>query len=401
MSRPRSYHVRLSSDERKVIQHLAKKTSPSNISRRYSIILNADENRYPGNTYGGIASLLQVSVPTVINTLKLYVEGGYDIMALKTKRNVNSDTANLKVTADIEARIIAKACSQAPNGHPRWTLKLLHEAMTIVLEDSISRSTIGRVLSKNELRPHQSVYWCIPPEEDAEFVAHMEDILDLYQQPYNPQRPLWCIDEKPYQLLDESRKPIPMRRGQPTAFDSEYKRNGTVSIFVMIQPHTGRIEHSVEPTRTAIDWAHKIKYLVNEVEPNAEKIVLVQDNLNTHSIASLYKAFPPEEARRIASKLEIHYTPKHGSWLDIAEIGINIMTRECLERRIPSIEKLREECEAWSKDYNSCPTAIKWQYTTKDSRVKLKRLYPDLETYNQKREERVKEKMLSTEKSSE
>jgi hypothetical protein len=149
---------------------------------------------------------------------------------------------------------------------------------------------------KNDLRPHLNDYWCIPPEEDAEFVANMEDILDVYQKPYDPKYPLWCMDEKPYQILGEAREPLPMRPGDLAKVDSEYVRNGTVSIFCFIQPHTGKLLHSVEPTRTAVDWAEKIKYLVDEVEPDAEKIILVMDNLNTHNISSLYKAFPPEEA---------------------------------------------------------------------------------------------------------
>ena len=148
-----------------------------------------------------------------------------------------------------------------------------------------------------------------------------------------------------------------------------------------------------EPTRTAVDWAEKIKYLVDEVEPDAEKIILVMDNLNTHNIASLYKAFPPEEARRIAKKLEVHYTPKHGSWLDIAEIGINIMTRECLNRRIPSIEALKEELKAWNDEYDKDPSPVNWQFQTEDSRIKLKRLYPDIEKYRKDRDDRCAAKL--------
>lgn len=245
---------------------------------------------------------------------------------------------------------------------------------------------------KNELRPHLSEYWCIPPKDDAEFVANMEDILDVYQQPYDPDYPLWCMDEKPYQLLDESRNPLPMRQGDIAKIDSEYVRNGTVSIFCFIQPHTGRIVHAVEQTRTAVDWAEKIKFLVDEIEPNARKIVLVMDNLNTHSIASLYKAFPPEEARRIARKLEVHYTPKHGSWLDIAEIAINIMTRECLDRRIPGIEALKQELKTWNDNYNKSPSPVNWQFQAEDSRIKLRSLYPDIDKHIKDRDERRESK---------
>lgn len=196
------------------------------------------------------------------------------------------------------------------------------------------------------------------------------------------------MEEKPYQLLGEVREPLPVKPGDTTKIDSEYKRNGTASIFCFIQPHHGKIHTSVEEKRTAVDWAEKVRYLVDEIEPNAEKIVLVMDNLNTHSVASLYKTFEPQEARRIASKLEIHYTPKHGSWLDIAEIGINIFTRECLDRRISSIESLREEMARWNESYDKEPTQIDWQFTTADSRIKLKRLYPDLERIRKERDDR-------------
>ena len=225
---------------------------------------------------------------------------------------------------------------------------------------------------------------------DADFVACMEDILDVYQMPYDPKYPLWCMDEKPFQLLGEAREPLPMRPGDITKFDSDYKRNGTVSIFCFIQPHTGRIVHAVEPTRTAVDWAEKIRFLVDTVAPEAEKITLVMDNLNTHSIASLYKAFPPAEARRIARKLDVHYTPKHGSWLDIAEIGINIMTRECLNRRIPGIEELCTELRAWNDAYNEDPSPVNWQFSAADSRTKLRSLYPDIDRFRSERDERRK-----------
>lgn len=337
MARLRSYHIFLSHKERKIIRHLLKKTSSSNARTRYAILLAADEGKYKDvPTYREIAAASGASVPTVIDTLKKYCQEGL-AAAVKPVRNPNSDTARLKATGDAEAKIIARACMSPPEGHARWTVTLLTEQCAVILEEPFSRATVGRVMQRNEIRPHLSSYWCIPPKEDAEFVAHMEDILDVYRLPYDPSCPVWCMDEKPYQILGDSREPLPMRPGSIEKIDSEYIRNGTVSIFCFLQPHSGRIIHSVEETRTAVDWAEKIRFLVDEVEPEAEKIILVMDNLNTHSTASLYKAFPPEEARRIAKKLEVHYTPKHGSWLDIAEIGINIMTRECLDRRIPGI----------------------------------------------------------------
>ena len=204
----------------------------------------------------------------------------------------------------------------------------------------------------------------------------MEDILDVYESPYDPRLPVVCMDEKPYQLLGEVREPLPMRSGDTQKMDSEYTRNGTVSIFVFVEPLGGVRHVSVREHRTAIDWAEEIKYLVEVSYPDSEKIVLVMDNLNTHALSSLYKAFPASEARRIARKLEIHYTPKHGSWLNIAEIELNVMTRQCLSQRISDIEKLRQELSAWEQDRNGHAACIQWQFTTDKARTKLVSLYP-------------------------
>ena len=206
----------------------------------------------------------------------------------------------------------------------------------------------------------------------------MEDVLDVYEMPYNPSVPVVCMDEKPYQLLGEARESWAMRPGDNKKIDSEYIRNGTCSIFAFIEPLGGKHHVSVRERRTAVDWAEEIKYLVDEMYPDAEKIILVMDNLNTHKPSSLYKKYKPEEARRIIRKLEIHYTPKHGSWLDIAEIELNIMTRQCLNRRIDSIEKLTSELAAWEKERNENHSKVNWHFRTKDARVKLISLYPEL-----------------------
>ena len=205
----------------------------------------------------------------------------------------------------------------------------------------------------------------------------MEDVLDIYELPYNKDIPVVCMDEKPYQLLGEARESWAMRPGDNKKIDSEYTRNGTCSIFAFVEALAGRHHVSVREHRTAIDWAEEIRYLVDEMYPAAQKIILVMDNLNTHKPASLYKAFPPEEARRIIKKLEIHYTSKHGSWLDIAEIELNVMTRQCLSRRIASIDALRSELSAWEDERNNGKSKVNWQFTTKDARIKLVSLYPD------------------------
>ena len=184
------------------------------------------------------------------------------------------------------------------------------------------------------------------------------------------------MDEKPYQLLGEAREPLPMRPGDDRKTDSEYTRNGTCSIFAFVEPLGGTHHVSVREHRTAFDWAEEIKYLTDVMYPDTEKIILVMDNLNTHKPASLYKRYPAAEARRIIKRLEIHYTPKHGSWLDIAEIELNVMTRQCLSRRIDNISKLRDELSVWESERNARAAKVNWQFRTADARIKLSSLYP-------------------------
>jgi hypothetical protein len=216
----------------------------------------------------------------------------------------------------------------------------------------------------------------IPPKADAEFVAAMEDVLEVYHRPYDEARPLVCLDEASKQLVGEVIEPIPAEPGQPERFDYEYIRNGTANLFMVTMPLTGWRAVHVTERRTALDFAEVVRWLVEEVHEEAEKVVLVMDNLNTHKLASLYEAFPPERARRIADRLEIHHTPKHGSWLNMAEIELSVLSRQCLDRRIESAEDLRREVEAWEEDRNERMVGIEWQFTTADARIKLHRLYP-------------------------
>jgi hypothetical protein len=206
----------------------------------------------------------------------------------------------------------------------------------------------------------------------------MEDILDVYEMPYNPLRPVVCMDEKPYQLHGESRKPLPMRKGSELKTDSEYVRKGTCSIFVFTEPLGGVRHVSVRDRRTAADWAQEIKHLADVCYPDVEKIILVLDNLNTHTLGSLYKAFPAAEARRIAKRFEIHFTPKHGSWLNIAEIELNVITKQCLNRRVESTEKLSTELVAWESKRNTDISKINWHFTNDQARIKLISLYPKI-----------------------
>ena len=229
---------------------------------------------------------------------------------------------------------------------------------------------------KNELKPHLKDYWVIPPEHDADFVCAMEDALEVYQRNYDPQRPVVCLDETSKQLVRETRQPVPAAPGHPARIDYEYERNGTANLFLVTEPLVGQRYVTVTERRTAVDFAGVIRDLVDRHYPDAEKIVLVMDNLNTHKPASLYEAFEPAEARRLAERLEIHYTPKHGSWLNMAEAELSVLSRQCLDRRIPNKQVLIEEVAAWEQHRNTNHTKADWQFTTADARIKLKRLYP-------------------------
>jgi len=208
----------------------------------------------------------------------------------------------------------------------------------------------------------------------------MEDVLDLYHQPFDENYPVICMDEKPYQLLNEAREAIPMKPGNPKCLDSEYVRHGTCSIFVFSEPLAGWRHVAVCERRTRIDWANQVRELLEIHYPDVPVIRLVMDNLNTHSVASLYEAFPAEIARRLVKRLEIHYTPKHGSWLNIAEIELSVMTSQCLDRRIPSIELLRSELSEWESQRNKSQKGVDWQFSTADARIKLKKLYPQFKS---------------------
>ena len=204
----------------------------------------------------------------------------------------------------------------------------------------------------------------------------MEDVLEIYKEPYDPLRPIVCLDETNRQLIGEVTMPIPMVPGQPRIYDYEYVRNGVVNIFMMFEPLASRRYTAITDTRTKIDFAHCLRDLSDKYYPHAERIVIVMDNLNTHTLASLYETFTPDEARRLAKRFEIHYTPKHGSWLNMAEIEIGVMSKQCLNRRIPSKEEMEYQVKAWTCTRNSANLTVNWQFTTDDARIKLKSLYP-------------------------
>ena len=232
---------------------------------------------------------------------------------------------------------------------------------------------------KNELKPWLKQQFCIPPKANAEFVYHMEDVLEVYHRPYDPRFPKICMDEGSKQLLAHTREPIEMEAGQAERVDYEYERKGVCSVFVAMEPETGACQVRVSKRRTRKDWALFLREVIDLHYPQAEKIVLVMDNLNTHTPASFYEAFEPAEARRLTEKLEIHSTPKHGSWLNMAEIELSILARQCLSDRFPTLEALAAQVDAWQCERNQAHVTINWRFSTADARIKLKRLYPSIE----------------------
>jgi hypothetical protein len=238
------------------------------------------------------------------------------------------------------------------------------------------------VAKKNDLKPWTKEYWCLPPEANAEFVCAMENVLEAYHRALDPEQPLVCLDEQPVQLVDDVRPPVaaePATADQPGTLqrlDYEYERLGTASIFMMVAPLLAWRHVAVSEHRRREDFAAQLKWLVDEPFRDARRVRIVCDNLNTHNGASLYEAYPPEEARRILQRIEFVHTPKHGSWLNIAECELSVLTRQCLDRRFDGVDMLRREVIAWENKRNAEANTVDWHFTTADARIKLKRLYP-------------------------
>lgn len=219
----------------------------------------------------------------------------------------------------------------------------------------------------------------MPEGPSSDFVASMEDVLEVYHRPYDAHRPMVCMDEASKQLIAEVREPLPAKPGSVAKQDSEYERRGTANLFMAVEPLAGKRTVQVTDRRTKVDWAQFVKFLLLTTYPEAAIVVLVMDNLNTHGMGSLYEAFGPEIARALAARLEIHYTPKHGSWLNMAETELSILARQCLDRRIESKDVLTREVATWEHDRNTRQCKINWQFTTDDARIKLRRLYPSIQ----------------------
>ena len=342
------------------------------------ILLKTDQGPHgPAWADEAIAAALEVSRSTVERVRKRFAETGLEAALghCRPRREYRR-----KLDGEQEAHLVALACSPPPVGRRFWTLRLLADRMVeLRFVDDLSRETVRRLLKKNALKPWLTRRWCIPPEASGEFVWRMEDVLEVYTRPYDPQRPQVCLDEVSKQLVADTRPSTGLAPGRPRRVDYEYERRGTANLFLCCEPLRGWRSVRVTERRTRLDWAHCIKELVDVHYPEAERIVLVLDNLNTHSPGSLYEAFPPDEARRLADKLEIHYTPKHGSWLNIAEMELSVLTRQCLDRRISDRAALEQEVAAWEAERNSLGGKVDWRFATEDARIKLKRLYPSID----------------------
>ncbi|NOQ22743.1 MAG: IS630 family transposase [Candidatus Aegiribacteria sp.] len=374
----KKYIVRLSVEERQNLIDLVRKGKVAAYKRRGAqILLKADIGKDgPGLKDEQIVQALGVSVRTVERLRERLCRLGFEKCLLRAKGKAR----RRKLDGVQEAQLITLVCSSPPEGSARWTLRMLADKMVeLDYVDELSYETVRQVPKKNETKPWQKKEWCIPPLENAAFVCAMENVLEIYHRPFDPDYPVVCMDESSKQMLKEVRRPIPARPGRPERFDTEYERNGTSNIFMFFEPLAAKRYVDITDTRKALDWAFQIKDLADNKYPDVKKIILVMDNLNTHNGASLYKAFPPEKARRILDRIEFHYyTPKHGSWLNMAEIELSVLGKQCLNRRIPDQETFKKEVAAWQEKRNSIAGPMNWRFTTKDARIKLKKLYPTI-----------------------
>jgi transposase len=363
------YRVELSQTERSELTAiLSGGTHAARRLKRAQILLAADA----GASDEEIARSVGVGGSTVYRTKRRFVLGNLEA-ALSEEPRPGSER---KLTGKEEALLVATACSSPPAGRARWTLKLLADALVrLTAHESVSRETVRRRLAENDLKPWRKDMWCIP-QVDADYVARMEDVLDLYAAAPDPKRPVVCFDESPIQLIGEVRQPIPAEPGQIERYDCEYRRNGTANLFVFLDVNRPWRKVKVTERRAAEDFAACMRELTDVHYPGAERIRVVLDNLSTHSAGALYQAFPADVARRVLRRLEFHYVPKHASWLNMVEIEISVLASQCLDRRIDSYMRLVAEIAAWEKRRNAERARVNWMFTTEKARAKMGRAYP-------------------------
>jgi len=363
------YRVTLTTQERQQLDVLVRggKTAARRI-KRAQILLAADR----GSQDEAIAQTIGVGTSTVYRTKQRFVEDGLERALNEAPR----PGAPRKLDAADESLLIAVACSEPPDGRAKWTLDLLAgEMVRLTSHKAVSRDTVWRRLDEMSIKPWQEKMWCVP-EINAEYVARMEDVLELYAEPPDPLRPVVCFDETPRQLIGEARVPIRAEPGKPRRSDYEYVRNGTANVFMFVDVNRPWRHAKVTDQRTCIDFAECMRDLVDDHYPEAERIRVVLDNLSAHSAAALYQAFAPAEARRILGRIEFHFTPKHASWLNMVEIESGVMVDQCLDRRIPDKATLIKQIAAWERRRNAEKASIDWVFTVDRARQKLGRAYP-------------------------
>ena len=367
------YRVELKSAEREELENLIKGGKISaRKTKRAQILLAVDANNISNHTSEKeIAQILSTSTSTIYRTKKKFVELGL-------KKSLSEKwwpRGFRKSTAKQDAVLVAMACTNPPEGRSNWTLKLLADKWVELTNlGDISHETVRQRLKENELKPWQHKMWCIP-KYNSEYLARMEDILDLYAESHDADYPVVCFDESPKPLIGETRVPVPAKPGKPRKHDYEYKRNGMVNLFVFIDRHRCWRQVNVTKKKTSINFAKQMRLLVDEYYPEATRIRVVMDNYATHKPGALYEAFSPQEARRILKKLEFHFTPKHASWLNMVEIEIGSLTRQCLNRRIPDMKTIQKEIQTCVAQRNKLKSTIKWMFTVDDARVKMKKAY--------------------------
>ena len=336
--------------------------------KRAQVLLAADR----GSTDAEIATHIRVSASTIYRTKQRFVEEGLERALSEAPR----PGAERKLDASDESLLVAMACSEPPAGRARWTMQLLADEMVrLTMHETVSDETIRRRLGELQLKPWLEKMWCIP-KVDAEYVARMEDVLALYAEPADDRRPVVCFDETPRQLIGEERVPVRAEPGKRARFDYEYVRNGTANVFMFVDVNRPWRHAKVTDQRACIDFAECMRDLVDDHYPDAEKIRVVLDNVSSHSQAALYQRFAPAEARRILSRIEFHFTPKHASWLNMVEIEIGVMVRQCLARRIAEKTTLVAEIAKWERRRNGAGARIEWMFTVDRAREKLGRAYP-------------------------
>ncbi len=374
----KKYIVRLTDQERTELAAVIKKLKgTSEKVRRAQILLKADADG-PNWTDHRIAEAFGCRTKTVENIRQRLLERGFQEALDRSPRE--TPPVEKLLSGDQEARIIATRLGSPPPGYANWTLRLLaRKVVELGIVESVSYETVRRTLKKNGMTNRKIEYWVIPPEADGEFVAHMEEVLETYARPYDPARPVLCMDEQPVQLLKETRVPIPATRRHGRRVDYEYERAGTANIFMFAEPLASWREVAVRETKTKVDWAIEMARLMEGRYAEAERVIVVCDNLNTHTKGAFYESFAPARARQLVRRIEFCYTPKHGSWLNIAENELSSLTRQCVTgRRFGDAQTLRAETGAWSIDINGTQRGVDWQMKIDDARCKLTSVYPKI-----------------------